>query len=118
MTTATEQIQSDILPTIYALIWRSAKSDEEYDQEEFNSRIPRLMAWLRELHAAGKLVACGGGGFENHVGGLTLVRADTIEDAIEMSLQNPMNEIGTTELLAWDVFYGTMDITTRENLLQ
>ncbi len=91
--------------TIYACIWRSFEEDANFKQEEFDARIPRLMTWLRNLHQSGKLVACGGGGFENHSGGLTLIQADSIEEAMELSSGSPMNEIGTTEIMVWDVFY-------------
>lgn len=112
-----ENTQNNSLPTVYALIWRSAQRDEEFNQDEFNNRIPRMMVWLHDLYKAGKLVACGGGGFESYAGGLTLVRADTIEEALDIRGQSPMNEIGTTELLVWDVFYGVMDIRGREDML-
>lgn len=96
------------LPEVYALIWKSTEPDGVFDQAEFTSRIPRLMEWLRELYAKGHLVACGGGGFENHSGGLTLVRASGPEEAIELGAGSPMNEIGTTELLVWDVYYADL----------
>ena len=100
----------DRLPTVYALIWRSHATDDEFDPEEFQQRIPRVMAWLRELHAAGELAACGGGGFENHSGGLTLVRAASVERALEIAAAHPLNEIGTTELLVWDVYFADLAV--------
>ena len=90
--------------TIYACIWKSNEPDETFRQEEFDARIPRLMDWLRALQKGGHLLACGGGGFENHAGGLTLIQADSVEEAIELSNGTPMNEIGTTEVMVWDVF--------------
>ena len=118
MPTEHEQAANDRLPVVYALIWRSTKTDDEFDQNEFESRIPRLMVWLRSLHAQGKLVACGGGGFENHAGGLTLVYADSPEEAREMSTQSPMNEIGRTELFEWSVYYGNLVRTEHADRLK
>ena len=100
------------MKTLYALIWRSIEPDDENEngeqskvQAEFEARIPRLMLWLKELYKAGHLVACGGGGFEHHSGGLTIVQAENIEQAVELSKGSPMNEIGTTDIMIWDVFY-------------
>jgi len=70
----------------------------------------------KSLKAGGHLVACGGGGFENHAGGLTLVRAKDIDEAMKMSAGSPMNEIGTTEILFWDVFYGDLNEKKNESL--
>jgi uncharacterized protein YciI len=101
---------SDRLPVIYALIWRAHQPDDQFDGREFEQRIPRLMEWLRDLHAKGKLVACGGGGFESHAGGLTLIRAESPEEAIELGAGSPMNEIGATELLVWDVYFADLRV--------
>ena len=95
---------------IYALIYR-----QQGTSEEFVSRLPRLMTWLRALHASGALVACGGGGFADDTGGgLTLIRAATPEEAEGIAAANPMNEIGRTELMLWDCFYA--DLQHLENL--
>lgn len=67
--------EQDPFREIYALIWKASESDDTFNGKEFEDRIPRLMVWLKELHSAGKLAACGGGGFENHAGGLTLINA-------------------------------------------
>jgi len=99
---------ANALPVVHALIWRARASDAEWDPSEFDARIPRLMEWLSRLRAEGRLVACGGGGFEDRAGGLTLVRADSPEQALEIAAGSPMNEIGTTELLVWDVYYGEL----------
>lgn len=107
-----------MLPTIYALIWKSGQTDDVFDPEEFEKRIPRLMIWLKELYTAGALVACGGGGFENHSGGLTLIRASNPEQALELAAGSPMNEIGSTELLVWDVFYADLCDASRESRLK
>ena len=89
---------------IYALILHQTGSNEE-----FAARIPRLMIWLRELHAKGHLVACGGGGFSNDTGGgLTLITADTPEEAEALAAGTPMNEIGYTEIMLWDCYYGNL----------
>lgn len=93
---------------IYALIWRADLDDDEFDPDEFEKRLPQLMDWLAELSEKGHLVACGGGGFENHAGGLTLIRASSPEEALDLSDGSPMNEIGTTEVMFWDVYYADL----------
>lgn len=105
------------LPAIYALIWRSTATEEEFEQVEFEKRIPRLMQWLQSLYAQGHLVACGGGAFENHGGGLTLIKAATVEEAQRLSEGSPMNEIGNTEVLIWDVYYADLLYKTQEGAL-
>ena len=100
----------DALPTVYALIWRSHAADDAFDPAEFEARIPALMDWLGSLQSDGRLVACGGGGFESHSGGLTLIRAADPEDALAVAAGHPLNEIGTTELLVWDVYFGALDV--------
>ena len=101
---------SDALPTIYALIWRSNETDDELDPEAYQARVPQLMQWLGELKARDLLVACGGGGFANHQGGLTIVRTDTVEEALELAQASPMNEIGSTELLAWSTYFADLSV--------
>ncbi len=98
------------LPVIYACIWKANEPDASFNSKEFESRIPRLMVWLKDLNAKGKLVACGGGGFENHSGGLTLIKADSVEEALQLSNGTPMNEIGTTEVFLWDVYFAALDV--------
>ena len=93
---------------VYAFIWRT-----NAPQEEFERRIPALMEWLRGLHANGKLLACGGGGFEIDNGGLTLLTVSGLEEAQEIMSTYPMNDIGTIELFIWDVFYS--DLVVKEN---
>jgi hypothetical protein len=66
------------------------------------------MEWLRDLYARGVLVGCGGGGFEHHSGGLTLIRTESIEEAQRISAGHPMNDLGRNELLVWDVFYADL----------
>ena len=105
-----ESTPADRLPTIYALVWRATEPDATFDAREFEGRIPRLMTWLAGLHAAGKLVACGGGGFETHSGGLTLVRADSVEEAQQHADASPMNEIGRTDLFVWDVYWADLAV--------
>ena len=98
----------DQLRSAYALIWRSSEPDETFDHSEFDQRIPRLMEWLSKLRADGKLLACGGGGFATHSGGLTVIAADDVEQALEIADGHPMNEIGTTELMVWDVYFADL----------
>jgi uncharacterized protein YciI len=93
---------------IYALIWKASEPDPTWRQEEFDRRIPRLMDWLRSLHAQGKLAGCGGGGFADRAGGLTLIRAASPEEAEALAAGQPMNEIGQTEIFLWDVFYADL----------
>ena len=76
------------------------------------------MEWLKELYSKGKLVGCGGGGFESHAAGLTLINADSIDEARELSKGSPMNEIGTTEIMIWDVFYADLVERSREEKLK
>jgi uncharacterized protein YciI len=106
------------MQTLYALIWRASEDDSTFRQNEFQERIPRLMEWLGNLKESGHLIACGGGGFENHSGGLTIIRADSPEHALELSAGSPMNEIGTTELLVWDVFYAELAVTENADKLK
>lgn len=93
---------------VYALIWKSNEPDETFSQEEFSSRVQRLMEWLKDLNAGGNLIACGGGGFENHSGGLTLIKADSPEHAQQLSDGSPMNEIGHTEIMFWDTYFADL----------
>ncbi|HEX2788484.1 MAG TPA: YciI family protein [Ignavibacteria bacterium] len=110
--------QENPFRVVYALIWKSNKPDDEFDSTEFECRIPRLMEWLKDLKKKGKLVACGGGGFENHAGGLTLINADSIEEAQQLSNGTPMNEIGTTEIMVWDVYYADISEKKQEKTLE
>jgi uncharacterized protein YciI len=96
------------MKTVYALIWRSSAGSEA-----FQARIPALMEWLKDLKAKGQLLACGGGGFEVDDGGLTILNVNGHEEALEIMNTYPMNDIGTMELLVWDVFYA--DLTVKEN---
>ena len=101
---------ADRLPEIFALIWRAHEPDETFDSSEFERRVPRVMQWLAELRRTGRLVACGGGGFAAHAGGLTLVRARDSEEALSIASDQPLNEIGTTEVFAWDVYWADLDV--------
>ncbi len=100
--------QPDRLPQFFALIWRAAQKDEDFDPQEFEKRIPRLMEWLRELREQGHLVACGGGGFVEHAGGLTIIRAADVDEALRLSAGSPMNEIGQTDLMVWDTYFANL----------
>jgi len=102
------------MENVYALIWRSHQPDDSFSEKEFSDRVPRLMVWLRDLHAKGKLLGCGGGGFEDRSGGLTIVRADSPEEAKAISEGTPMNEIGATEIMYWGVYYA--DLVDKERL--
>lgn len=103
---------------IYAAIWKANETDETFNQQEFEARLPRLMAWLRELYADGHLAGCGGGGFENYAGGLTLFRAESPEEAKKLSDGTPMNEIGTTEIFLWDVYFADIQEFEQKKYLE
>ena len=96
------------MKTHYALIWKG-----EENPDAFQARIPALMVWLRDLHSKGQLVACGGGGYEVGDGGLTILNVNSVEEAQSIMETYPMNDIGTMELLVWDVFYA--DLVVKEN---
>lgn len=100
----------DRLPTYYACIWRATNPDETFDPAEFQARLPRLRVWLQDLLARGKLVACGAGGFDTHSGGLTILRADTVDEALALAAGSPMNEIGKTDVLVWDVYFADLSV--------
>jgi hypothetical protein len=103
---------------IYACIWRASKNDEEFDQQEFDDRMPRLFDWLKTLKKSGHLIACGGGGFYDRSGGLTLIYAENPEQALELSNGTPLNEIGTTELMQWGVFYADLNHSSNLHKLE
>ena len=89
---------------VYALIYRQEKGAGP----EFEQRIPRLMAWLRDLKTQGKLRGCGG--WEDAPGGLTLVEAANREEAERIAAADPMAEIGRHEIFEWGVFYGDLAV--------
>jgi len=102
------------MKSIFALVWRSNAA-----QEEFESRIPRLMEWLRDLKERNILLGCGGGGWENDMmGGLTLLDVQTPEEAVAISKTHPMNEIGKTEIFLWDVFWANLVENSNEAKLK
>jgi uncharacterized protein YciI len=61
------------------------------------------MQWLKELHSDGRLRACGG--WLEDEGGLTLIEADSLEEAKAIDARSPLSEIGTSEIHAWDLYY-------------
>jgi uncharacterized protein YciI len=86
---------------IYAIVWRATAPPEEFER-----RIPGLMQWLKELHGAGRLRACGG--WLEDEGGLTLIEADSLDEAKSIDARNPLSEIGTSEIHAWDLYYADL----------
>ncbi len=92
----------------YAIIWRANEPDETFDAKQFEDRLPRLLEWLRDLKSKNVLGACGGGGFETHMGGLTVVRASSATEAEALVSGDPMLEIGTHEIFEWHVFYADL----------
>lgn len=105
-----EKVESQ-RPVIYALIWKASSKGPRV-MKDFEDRIPRLMTWLKQLRQDGFLVACGGGAFESSdglSGGLTLVKANSFEHAMQLSRGTPMNEIGATEVMIWDIFTANLN---------
>ncbi len=100
----------------YACIWRASEPDENYKETEFAVRLPRIMAWLRDLYAKEKLVACGGGSFDTRPGALIIIRAASPEEARALADASPLNEIGSTELLEWGIYYANLVETSREGV--
>jgi len=92
------------MKTIYACIWESNAS-----QEEFDKRVPRVMAWLNDLKQSGKLRGCGGCQ-DDLVGGLTLIEAESIEEVKKMNRTYPLNEIGKTKIVPWDVYHCDLSV--------
>lgn len=86
---------------VYAFIWRSAASQREFDQ-----RVPALMEWLTQLYRQGRLRGCGG--WADDQGGLTLVEAGSREEAEKIWKSCPLDEIGTTEIFEWDIFFAAL----------
>ena len=103
---------------IYALIWRSNTNDEEFDQEAFNARMPALFTWLQNLKSQSTLLACGGGGFEQSPGGLTIIYAESPEEAMTIARQSPLSDMGKTEIMFWGVFHADMQININDPRLQ
>jgi len=102
------EADTDSIQTQFVFIWKANKTGEEAD-DEFQERIPRIMSWLSELQASGHLVACGGGSFEPPAGGITIIRANNAEHAQELN-NNPLNEIGSTEIFLWDVYHADLQV--------
>src|SRR5437016_11220629 len=75
------------------------------------------MEWLKTLYKNGNLIGCGGGEFPEYAGGLTLIKAASLDDAKSSSAGSPMNEIGTTEIMEWEVYYGNLNEKSREYTL-
>jgi hypothetical protein len=103
---------ADQRPVVYALVWKAHQSNPQ-SMAAFEERIPRLMTWLKTLKKNGQLVACGGGSFDSSEGtmsGLTLVRATSFTHAKELSDGTPMNEIGKTEIMIWDIFHVDLQV--------
>lgn len=93
---------------VYACIWRATEPDETFNPEEFQSRIPRLMEWLKKLKQVDTSLD-GGGGFSTHAAGLTFILAE-ISGRGTTSSGTPMNEIGSTDVMLWDVFYADLSV--------
>src|SRR5688572_19657456 len=93
------------MKTVYALIWKMTVPNEE-----FQRRIPEIMAWLRELRGNRRLVACGGAGAATWDGGLTLIEATSAEEAIAEASRSPQASMGTTEVLEWQVYFADLSV--------
>ncbi|MEY3688665.1 MAG: hypothetical protein RIT37_227 [Bacteroidota bacterium] len=103
---------------IYALIWRSHAQDDAFDQQAFNERMPALFTWLTQLKSQSKLLACGGGGFETSPGGLTIIYAESPEEAIAIANQSPLADMGTTEIMFWGLFHANLRMNLDDPRLQ
>lgn len=103
-------IPLNLLMDIYALIWRSDENDDTFDQQAFTDRMPALFTWLANLKSQSKLLACGGGGFETSPGGLTIIYAESPEEAIAIADQSPLADMGKTEILFWGVFHADLQM--------
>ncbi len=109
------ELAEDQRPIIYALIWKANKVGAD-SMKDFEDRIPRLMTWLKQLRQDGFLVACGGGAFESSEGfsgGMTLVKAKSFAHARQLGAGTPMNEIGKTEIMIWDVFTADLQLNAQ-----
>ena len=62
--------------------------------------------------------ATGSGGFEVGDGGLTILNVDSVEEAQAIMATYPMNDIGTMDLMVWDVFYADMAVKENEPKLR
>ncbi|HEX8692705.1 MAG TPA: YciI family protein [Longimicrobium sp.] len=85
------------MKTVYALIWTLTSTPEEFD-----ARVPALLEWLRALKREGRLLGCGA--WSSGDGGLTLVEAETLEEAEQINAANPLSPLGRTEIRAWEVY--------------
>lgn len=102
----------------YALIWRAHETDDTFDQQAFNERMPALFQWLKQLKQESKLLACGGGGFECHPGGLTIIRAESPEEAQMHANQSPLSDLGTTEIFFWGLYYANLSELNQASKLE
>jgi uncharacterized protein YciI len=89
--------------TVYALLWKSTSS-----QAEFEAALPRLMEWLRELKKDGRLLGCGG--FANEDGGLTLIDAQSLEQARAVAAASPQSTLGATTIFEWEVYDAALKV--------
>jgi uncharacterized protein YciI len=87
--------------TVYAFTWTLTGT-----QEEFEERVPALLEWLTSLRRAGKLCACGS--WADSTGGLTVLVANSEDEARRLHEGNPLNLIGTTALHEWEVFFANL----------
>lgn len=93
------------MPAVYAIVWKYTEP-----AARFQALVPSILAWVRDLRARGVLVACGGGGFADADGGLTLIRADGPEAAQAEMARSPQTAFGTMELFEWDVYFADLTV--------
>lgn len=93
------------MTNVYAILWRYTEPGER-----FQALVPQIMAWLRDLKQRGVLVACGGGGFADADGGLTLIRAAGPEEAAAEMAKSPQAAFGTMELFEWQVYFADLSV--------
>jgi uncharacterized protein YciI len=93
------------MTTVYAIVWRFTEP-----AARFEALIPQIMEWIKDLRRRGILVACGGGGFAEADGGLTLLRAASAAEAAAEMAKSPQTAFGTQELFQWDVYFADLSV--------
>jgi uncharacterized protein YciI len=72
-------------------------------RDEWNVSLEEHLAWIKEMHEAGKIVISGPG--KDHTLGVYLIRAETLEEAAEIAEADPFTVGGNCEfeLMDWDI---------------
>jgi uncharacterized protein YciI len=101
----TPRPEAPSMTNVYAILWRYTEP-----AEKFGALVPSIMAWLKDLRRRGILVACGGGGFADADGGLTIIRAAGPEEAAAEMARCPQTAFGTMELFEWGVYFADLSV--------